>query len=46
MLIESGPVCLTLPPMLYQQIVRAQLGIAILTENAGQMLLVLASFGG
>jgi hypothetical protein len=37
--IESGPVCLTLLPMLYQQIARAQFDTAILVEHAGQKLL-------
>jgi hypothetical protein len=39
MLIDSGSVCLTLPPMLYQQIARAQLDTTIVTEHTDQKLL-------
>ena len=39
MLIESGPVCLTLLPMPYQQIARAQFDTAILAEHTDQELL-------
>ena len=39
MLIESGPVCLTLPRMLYQRVARAQSDAAILAEHTDQELL-------